>query len=230
MPPAADAAERRSEIAFRRSQRGTVDVATTAEALLALKPEYDRLSVLSGNMPPFPLHEWHGAWWNHLAKTGGRVRDELRIHTSGTTAASASRSSPSCRRGGKSAPASRIIAPVHRACPLVPSTALVAQCGPAVFEAEQKQALALPPAPRFAQLPQAIVPPHPSGTVPQPARCPPQSNPPRGQLGAASASPPASRPWIACVLVQAIVSDRSATATWPSTRSVSLRSRRSSPH
>ena len=81
VPLAAGAEDRLSEVALRRSQRGTVDVATTAEALFALKPEYDRLSVLCGNTLPFALHEWHVAWWNHLAKTGSRVRDELRIHT-----------------------------------------------------------------------------------------------------------------------------------------------------
>ena len=36
---------------------------------IALKPEYDRLNTLGDNALPFALHEWHVAWWNHLAKT-----------------------------------------------------------------------------------------------------------------------------------------------------------------
>ena len=57
-----------------------VDVATSAEELLALKPEYDRLNAIGDNTLPFALHEWHVAWWNHLAKTERWLRDELRIH------------------------------------------------------------------------------------------------------------------------------------------------------
>jgi hypothetical protein len=45
--------------------------------------------------------------------------------------------------------------------------------GPAVFEEEEKQAFAWPPAPQFAPPPQVIVLPHPSGTVPRPACRPP---------------------------------------------------------
>ncbi len=58
----------------------SVEVVKTAAGLEALKPAYDQLHLASGNAIPFALHEWHVAWWNHFAKTEGKVRDELRIH------------------------------------------------------------------------------------------------------------------------------------------------------
>jgi CelD/BcsL family acetyltransferase involved in cellulose biosynthesis len=57
-----------------------VEVVRTSAGLEGLKADYDRLHVLCGNTLPFALHEWHVAWWNHLAKAEGRIRDELRIH------------------------------------------------------------------------------------------------------------------------------------------------------
>jgi CelD/BcsL family acetyltransferase involved in cellulose biosynthesis len=57
----------------------SVDVTTTPEGLLSLKPAYDRLNELCRNTLPFALHEWHVAWWNHLASSGAKVVDALRI-------------------------------------------------------------------------------------------------------------------------------------------------------
>src|SRR6202012_5522765 len=51
------------------SQILNVEVVRTTEGLEGLKPEYDRLHLVCGNPLPFALHEWHVAWWNHLAKT-----------------------------------------------------------------------------------------------------------------------------------------------------------------
>ncbi len=72
--------DRRSGLKFATARQVTVEVATTAQRLWALKPDYDRLHEACGNTLPFALHEWHVSWWNHLAKTEGRIRDELRIH------------------------------------------------------------------------------------------------------------------------------------------------------
>ena len=58
----------------------TIELATTPEELAALKPEYDRLHAACGNTLPFALHEWHLSWWEHLARTEGKVRDRLRIY------------------------------------------------------------------------------------------------------------------------------------------------------
>ncbi len=80
VPPGPAAVDRISGFRFRRAQPLTVDVATSAEQLVALKPEYDQLSANSGNVVPFALHDWHVAWWNHLAKKERYLRDELRIH------------------------------------------------------------------------------------------------------------------------------------------------------
>jgi CelD/BcsL family acetyltransferase involved in cellulose biosynthesis len=55
-------------------------VVRTPAGLDALRPTYDRLHAVSGNTLPFAVHEWHVAWWNHFAKTEGKIRDELRIH------------------------------------------------------------------------------------------------------------------------------------------------------
>ena len=74
------ATDRSSGLSFGRARALTVEVATTAEHLSALKPDYDRLHVVCRNTLPFALHEWHAVWWDHLAKTAGAVRDELRIH------------------------------------------------------------------------------------------------------------------------------------------------------
>src|SRR5579859_289582 len=81
LPPAPAAAQRIIRLPLRRPPRVSVEVATTPEALFALKPEYDRLDRVSGNPLPFALHEWHVAWWNHLAKADRWLHDELRIHT-----------------------------------------------------------------------------------------------------------------------------------------------------
>ena len=40
----------------------TVEVAATTDALRALKPDYERLQLVTGNTLPFALHEWHVAW------------------------------------------------------------------------------------------------------------------------------------------------------------------------
>ena len=74
------ATERRSGLSFGRARALTVEVATTVERLSALKADYDRLHRACRNTLPFALHEWHAVWWDHLAKTTGAVRDELRIH------------------------------------------------------------------------------------------------------------------------------------------------------
>src|ERR1700722_19331409 len=58
----------------------TIELATTAEELAALKPEYDRLHAACGNILPFALHEWHLSWWEHMARTEGKVRDRLRVY------------------------------------------------------------------------------------------------------------------------------------------------------
>ncbi len=73
------ATDRRSGLSFGRARALTVEVATTAERLSELKPDYDRLHLACRNTVPFALHEWHAVWWDLLAKTAGSVRDELRI-------------------------------------------------------------------------------------------------------------------------------------------------------
>jgi CelD/BcsL family acetyltransferase involved in cellulose biosynthesis len=79
-PPDAVAQDRISAVRFRRPQQVSVRVATTTAELHALKPEYDRLNATCENTTPFALHEWHVAWWTHLARTERRLRDELRVH------------------------------------------------------------------------------------------------------------------------------------------------------
>jgi CelD/BcsL family acetyltransferase involved in cellulose biosynthesis len=80
VPPAAGGEDRISGLRFHQPRRVTVELATTPQQLLALKPEYDHLNAICGNTLPFALHDWHVAWWTHLAKTERHLRDELRIH------------------------------------------------------------------------------------------------------------------------------------------------------
>jgi CelD/BcsL family acetyltransferase involved in cellulose biosynthesis len=58
----------------------SAEVITDRDRLSALKPDYDHLHEVTGNTLPFALHEWHVAWWDHLAQNTKRVRDALRIH------------------------------------------------------------------------------------------------------------------------------------------------------
>jgi CelD/BcsL family acetyltransferase involved in cellulose biosynthesis len=71
---------RRSEPSIWSNRNLSVEVATSVEQLRALRPEYDALHKACGNTLPFALHDWHTVWWDHLAKTEGKVRDSLRIH------------------------------------------------------------------------------------------------------------------------------------------------------
>jgi CelD/BcsL family acetyltransferase involved in cellulose biosynthesis len=57
-----------------------VEVVDSAEGLLALAPDYERLQAVTGNTLPFALHDWHIAWWKHFPKPSGSVRDDLRIY------------------------------------------------------------------------------------------------------------------------------------------------------
>ncbi|HEX4448650.1 MAG TPA: GNAT family N-acetyltransferase [Polyangiaceae bacterium] len=68
-----------SEAGRERFEACTVEVVRTPTGLAALKPAYDKLNAVCKNTLPFALHEWHEAWWNHFAKTEGKIRDELRI-------------------------------------------------------------------------------------------------------------------------------------------------------
>src|ERR1700722_10373647 len=58
----------------------TVEVATTADDLLALKPDYERVLRVSQNKLPFALHDWHVAWCNQFLKAGKRVRTQRLFH------------------------------------------------------------------------------------------------------------------------------------------------------
>ena len=53
----------------------TVDVVRTLDGVHALRGDYERLHHLTGNTLPFALHDWHIAWWTHLASTGRSVLD-----------------------------------------------------------------------------------------------------------------------------------------------------------
>jgi CelD/BcsL family acetyltransferase involved in cellulose biosynthesis len=58
----------------------TVEVATSVEALRALRPDYDRLQQLSGNTLPFASHEWHVSWCNQFLERSKFVSTQPMIH------------------------------------------------------------------------------------------------------------------------------------------------------
>jgi CelD/BcsL family acetyltransferase involved in cellulose biosynthesis len=58
----------------------TVEVATTADQLFALKADYDRVLRVSQNKLPFALHEWHVAWCNQFLGSSKRIRGQRLFH------------------------------------------------------------------------------------------------------------------------------------------------------
>lgn len=79
-PSGALADHRRRVLSAPESLGLTVEVATTADELLALKPDYERVLRVSQNKLPFALHEWHVAWCNQFPKAGKRVRTQRLFH------------------------------------------------------------------------------------------------------------------------------------------------------
>lgn len=57
-----------------------VQVVTTRDELVRVRPDYERLHRRVGNTLPFALHDWHLAWWDCLANSSAGIRDSLRIH------------------------------------------------------------------------------------------------------------------------------------------------------
>lgn len=57
-----------------------VDVVRSVEGVAALRPEYDRLQTVTGNILPFALHEWHLAWCRHFLKRHPGILDEPMFH------------------------------------------------------------------------------------------------------------------------------------------------------
>jgi len=58
----------------------SIEVAESVDALLALRSEYERLQVSSGNSLPFALHDWHVAWCNHFLSVDPRIQSSIFIH------------------------------------------------------------------------------------------------------------------------------------------------------
>ena len=58
----------------------SIEVAESVDALLALRGDYERLQVSSGNSLPFALHEWHVAWCNHFLTENRRIQSRIFIH------------------------------------------------------------------------------------------------------------------------------------------------------
>lgn len=62
-------------------ERGTlsvrpVEIVTTVAGIQALKPDYERIQRLTGNISPFALQEWHLSWCSHFLNRNPRVHDE----------------------------------------------------------------------------------------------------------------------------------------------------------
>lgn len=57
-----------------------MEVAANIDDLLALKPDYERLQISSGNTLPFALHEWHVAWCDHFLEPGRYLHTQPMIH------------------------------------------------------------------------------------------------------------------------------------------------------
>ena len=54
----------------------TIETVTTVAGVAALRPCYERLQGVTGNLLPFALHEWHLAWCHHFLNCNPRIRDE----------------------------------------------------------------------------------------------------------------------------------------------------------
>lgn len=57
----------------------SVEVVTTTAGLAELGSAYAAVNAASHSGLPFAQHEWHSAWWRHLAQAEGPVRDELHL-------------------------------------------------------------------------------------------------------------------------------------------------------
>src|SRR5271167_1157467 len=58
----------------------TVEVATTIDALRALKSDYERLQLVTGNTLPFALHDWHVAWCEQFLNVNKHIHAQPMIH------------------------------------------------------------------------------------------------------------------------------------------------------
>jgi len=53
----------------------SIETATTLSSLAELKPDYDRLLLVTGNVLPFSLHEWHLSWCTHFLNLDPNIHD-----------------------------------------------------------------------------------------------------------------------------------------------------------
>jgi CelD/BcsL family acetyltransferase involved in cellulose biosynthesis len=58
----------------------SVEVASNAEQLAALKGEYQQVLESSGNKLPFALHEWHLAWCEHFLESRLQLRSQRHFY------------------------------------------------------------------------------------------------------------------------------------------------------
>ena len=59
----------------------TVTADTQPAAFAQLGAEWDALELGAVPRTPFQSSTWHRLWWQHFARTGAKVRDELRLYT-----------------------------------------------------------------------------------------------------------------------------------------------------
>ncbi len=68
-------------VAVSRPELGlSVEVIDSFAGLVALESDYEALLGRTQQGLPFALHDWHVAWWSHLAKDTPNLRDALRVH------------------------------------------------------------------------------------------------------------------------------------------------------
>jgi CelD/BcsL family acetyltransferase involved in cellulose biosynthesis len=58
----------------------TLDTVTDLAQLEALRPDYERLGRVTGNLLPFALHDWHVTWCRHFLNCDPRVREQLLVY------------------------------------------------------------------------------------------------------------------------------------------------------
>jgi CelD/BcsL family acetyltransferase involved in cellulose biosynthesis len=56
--------------------RVTIETVTTLDGVEALRPCYEHLHHVTGNILPFALHEWHLAWCRHFLNCNPGIHDE----------------------------------------------------------------------------------------------------------------------------------------------------------
>jgi CelD/BcsL family acetyltransferase involved in cellulose biosynthesis len=58
----------------------SVEICSSVNGLLALRPEYERLQRTTSNTLPFLMHEWHVAWCNQFLKVDKKLQSQLHMY------------------------------------------------------------------------------------------------------------------------------------------------------